>query len=179
MVQFGKFGHAELRAWTVASETGYTWSQLGWWPRLSLSANVASGDRDRLDPDLQTFNPLFPRGTYFAEDATLGPQNFYNAHLFLSVQPAEIWRVTVDFNRFWRLSTQDGVYSPNGRLLRPSGGSESRAVADSWSFSSEWQFTRSLSATAIYARSSPREFLRDSGASEIIDFVELTLRYRF
>ena len=49
-------------------------------PRASSNspekADIASGDRDPDYADLQTFNPLFPRGSYFNESALIGPDNF-------------------------------------------------------------------------------------------------------
>jgi len=86
IVQFGHFGDDDIRAWTVATETGVTFFDVLWRPRLALSANIASGDKDPGDGKLQTFNPLFPRGNYFSEDATLGPRNFFNVHRFVTFQ---------------------------------------------------------------------------------------------
>jgi hypothetical protein len=73
LFQWGHFGSAEIRAWTVASDTGHTWNDAPLQPRLGLRANVASGDDDPNDDALETFNPLYPRGNYFNELATLGP----------------------------------------------------------------------------------------------------------
>ena len=179
MVQFGEFGGADLRGWTIASETSYTWSGRAWSPRLTLSANIASGDRDPLDPDLQTFNPLYPRGNYFSEDATLWPQNFYNGHLFLTVHPTSTWALTADYDFFWRMSDDDGVYGPNGSLVRSGQGSDERLVATTLSITSEWSVSRNLSFTAIYTHSSPRAFLEQTGPADAIEFMELTARYRF
>ncbi len=179
MVQFGEFGAGDLRAWTLASETGYTWSQLRWRPRLMFSANIASGDRDRLDPDLETFNPLYPRGNYFSEDAILGPQNFYNAHLFLTLHPTSTWTLSADYNSFWRQSADDGSYGPNGSIVRSGAGSNERFVATALSIASEWSINRNLSFTAIYTHFSPREFLEQTGPAAAVDFLELTARFRF
>lgn len=137
IVRFGKYGAANLRAWTIASEISYTWLQQTWKPRLMLSANIASGDRDPLDPDLQTFNPLYPRGNYFSQDATLWPLNFHNLHLFLTINPTNAWALTVDYDSFWRTSGDDGVYGPNVSLLRSGQGSEDRFVATALSVTSE------------------------------------------
>src|SRR5208282_1941388 len=41
--QFGDFGTQDIRAWTVASNTGYTIADLWGQPRLGLQADVASG----------------------------------------------------------------------------------------------------------------------------------------
>jgi hypothetical protein len=179
MVQLGDFGGSPLRAWTLASETGYTWFAPAWKPGVRVSLNVASGDRNRNDPHLQTFHPLYPRGNYFSEDSILGPQNFYNAHVFLTLQPSRICTLTVDYNAFWRLSTGDGVYRPNGSLLRSGEGSGERLVATALSLASEWSVNRHFTFTAIYSHFSPRRFLERTGPGRAVDFVELTARFRF
>ena len=76
--QWGAFGSGNIRAWSVASITGYTWDALPLSPYVGLSANIASGDKNPFDPDLQTFNPMYPKGDYFSELSLLGPRNFYN-----------------------------------------------------------------------------------------------------
>jgi hypothetical protein len=179
MVQFGEFGTGQIRAWTIGTETGYTWSDRNWQPSLKVSANIGSGDRDRLAPDLQTFSPLYPRGNYFSEDSILGPQNFYNLHPFLTLRPSSIWALTADYNVFWRMSVGDGVYGPNGSLVRSGEGSRERLVATALSITSEWTIGRQLTFTAIYTHFSPREFLEQTGPSEAVDFLELTGRFRF
>jgi hypothetical protein len=179
MVQFGQFGSGALFAWTVASETAYTWSDVKWQPTLKLSVNVASGDRNRSDSDLETFNPLFPRGNYFSEDSILGPYNFYNAHLFLTLHLSEIWSITIDHNWFWRFSSGDGVYGPPGNLVRSGVGSASHFVATGLSVNSEWSIGRQWYLTAIYTRVSPQQFLKETGPAEKVDFIELTTQFRF
>src|SRR5580765_2035101 len=57
--QFGEFGDGAISAWTAASDTGFTFTNAAWSPRLGLKADVTSGDRNSNDRDLQTFNPLF------------------------------------------------------------------------------------------------------------------------
>jgi hypothetical protein len=179
MIQSGSYGDGDLRAWAIASETGYTWRQARWRPRLMLSANIASGDRDPLDPDLETFSPLYPRGNYFSEDATLWPQNFVNAHLFLTLNPSSSWALTVDYDAFWRMSDDDAVYGPNGSVLRADSGSDERFVATALSINSEWSIDRRWAFTAIYTHVSPRQFLEQTGPASAIEFLELTARFRF
>lgn len=177
--QFGSFGDGDIRAWTVASETGYTWADVGWRPRLALSANIASGDGDPGDADLGTFSPLLPRGNYFSEAAVLGPRNFFNVHPFLTVNPTDDWSVTTDVNFFWRLETEDGVYSPSGRLIRRANGSDERFVGSAVSLTSDYTITEHLTFTAIYTHFFAGEFIEATGPSDDIDFVELTLQLKF
>jgi len=61
--QWGSFGRGEIRGWMVASDTGYTFPSLPLKPRLGVKANIASGDEEPADQDLQTFNHLFPKGS--------------------------------------------------------------------------------------------------------------------
>jgi Alginate export len=177
--QLGTFGNGHIAAWSVASETGYTWGSLPWTPRLGLKANVASGDRNPADRNLQTFNPLYPRGNYFSELSLLGPRNFYNLHPSLTVSPRPRLALTMDVDCFWRLEATDGVYNPSGQLLRSGAGSQAHYVATELSLNAAWQVTRSVALTAIYSHSFPGPFIRDTGPSRDIDFVELTFRMLF
>jgi hypothetical protein len=179
MFQFGRFASGNLRAWTLSNVVGYTWSELQWQPGVRISASIASGDRNRDDPDLQTFHPLYPRGNYFSQAAILGPQNFYHAHVFLTLQPSAITTLTVDYDTFWRQSTQDGVYGPSGRLLRSGESNGERLVARDLSLTAEWKLNRQFNFLAIYSRFSPGPFLKQAGLRDTLELVSLTARYRF
>jgi len=65
MTQSGNIGSDTIRAWAVGSLSGYTFSDIGWTPRLGIQFDAASGDSNPHDNVLQTFNPLFPNGYYF------------------------------------------------------------------------------------------------------------------
>jgi len=177
--QFGEFGAGDISAWTVASETAYTWPEILWRPRLALSANIASGDNDPNNDDLGTFNPLFPRGNYFSQAAVLGPRNFFNLHPYVTVSPTSDWKITTDINFFWRLQSEDGVYGPSGQLIRPSNGSDKKFVGSALSLTSDWVISRNLEFTAVYSYFFPGAFINEGGPSENIDFFEITLRFRF
>jgi hypothetical protein len=73
MYQFGEFGSGKIRAWRVAADNAYTFSAVRWHPRIGFATDIASGDRDPADPDLQTFNALFQSGTYSGRAQILGP----------------------------------------------------------------------------------------------------------
>ncbi len=177
--QFGSFGEGDISAWTVASETGFTFEHRPWQPRIALSVNVASGDDDPADADLGTFNAVFPRGNYFSQAAVLGPRNFFNLHSFLTVRPTETWSLTADMNFFWRLDVNDGVYAPAGQLIRDPSGSDERYVGSAFSLTSDYTLAENLSFTAIYTHFFTGDFIRATGPSEDIDFFELTLQFKF
>lgn len=179
IAQGGRFGDGHIAAWSLATDTGYTWSDEQGQPRLGLSANAASGDKNPNDNDLQSFNALFPRGNYFSELALLGPRNFFNLHPSIGFQPLAAVTVTADIDFFWRLETKDGVYNPGGGLLRGAQGSDERFVGTELSLNVTWEINSRLTLTSIYSHFQPGAFIRETGRSSAIDYVEFTAQAKF
>lgn len=179
LYQTGTFANGDISAWTLATETGYRFEQHAWKPELRFSINIASGDDNPNDPDLGTFNPLFPRGNYFSEAAVFGPRNFYNFHTFLNLLPNPDWSLTADLNLFWRLDTADGLYSPSGQIVRYPNGSTAHFAVTALSLTAEYTVTRGLVLTAIHTFGKPEAFLEETGTHEFLNFTELTMQYRF
>lgn len=177
--QWGRFGRGDIQAWTVASETGYTFTPVRFSPRISLRADITSGDRDPNDPDLETFNPLFPRGSYFGEIGLLGPVNHIDLHPSVELQLLEKLLFWTDCVFFWRESADDGIYGNGLNLLRSGSGSRARFVGIQPSANVEWRVDRHLSFTAVYSHFFAGPFLKDTGPSEDVDFVGTWLTYRF
>lgn len=179
VIQWGTFGSADILAWTLATDTGFRLESLPFRPRIFLSANAASGDKNPNDSDLETFNPLFPRGNYFSHIALVGPRNFLNLHPGIEFELTESFVFTLDTNVFWRMETSDGLYGPRGNELRGEGTSNTRFVGTAISASIDWDINRYLFLGAIYTHVVPGGFIDRSGLSREIDFVELTARFRF
>src|SRR5262249_27827781 len=87
VVQVGSFGSQSILAWTAATDTGLTVESLPMRPRIGLKADIASGDRDRKDGTLGTFNPLFPKFGYFTEADLVVPANVIDIYPSITVHP--------------------------------------------------------------------------------------------
>jgi hypothetical protein len=177
--QGGRYGVDGIRSWSLATDTGYTFAGVAGRPRAELLFAVASGDKDPGDRRLGTANPLYPRGNYFGDEATLGPRNFFNVHPALKLQPVQGLQLNASLDFFWRNSLRDGVYAPNGMLIRAAGDSRARYVATIASVGATRTFDPRWSATAVAAYARPGAFLRDTGAGETLSFVSLAVQYRF
>jgi alginate export protein len=177
--QWGRFGDGEIRAWTVASDTGYTFEALPLMPRLGIKANIATGDEDPGNPDLQTFNPLFPKGSYFSENNLIGPANFFNLDPSLTLLLTYRLTFAVDWNFFWRESTRDGVYNNAVVLVRTGKSSDARYVGNQSQVQLTWNPDRHLSLTAIYAHFFAGPFIKETGPGKDVDYVTTWLTYRF
>jgi hypothetical protein len=179
LYQWGRFGSGEIRAWTVASDTGYCWENLPLRPRVALKADIASGDRNRNNPRLQTFNPLFPKGAYFSEDALIGPANLINLDPTLNLHLSGQLVLTADWDFFWRESAADGIYNNAVVLVRPDSGSASRYLGSQGQLQLEWNPERHISLVAIYAHFFAGPFLEESGPAKDLDYLTTWVSYRF
>lgn len=177
--QFGTFGQADIRAWTVATHTGYSWPHLPLQPRLSFKADIASGDRDPLDRKLGTFNALYPKGAYFSEADLLGPYNIMDLHPALALRISRAVRFTVDADCFWRHSTEDGVYDMPGNLLVSGRGIAGRYIGSHANSAIEWEVSHNFTLAAHYLRFFPGEFLKQAGLNRPVNFVGVWGIFRF
>src|ERR1041385_7273348 len=160
--QFGEFGYGNISAWTAASDTGFTFADAPCSPRLGLKADVTSGDRNPNDRDLQTFNPLFPKGAYFGETGLIGPLNHIDLPPALELHPARSLTLTADGDFFWRESTHDGVYNIGQNVARTGLAGGSRYVGAQASAQVEWRLPRDLTWTANYSHFFAGAFLHEN-----------------
>lgn len=177
--QAGHFGGGDISAWTLATNTGYRWEDRPWKPEIMLSANIASGDGDPGDGDLGTFSALYPRASYFSENAVLGPANFFNIHPYLRLRPRENLFLALDVNFYWRLEREDGVYGPPGNLFRQPRGVRDRFVDTSISGVAEWEPREGMLLSLLFTHSVPQDFIHATRPADNIDFVEATLQFDF
>jgi hypothetical protein len=171
MVQFGRFDGGNIRAWSVASDTGYTFEDVTLSPRVGLRANIISGDRNPDDPDLQTFNALFPRGKYFGEIGLIGPYNLINVHPNLTLHLNDQWTLSGAAVFYWRESLGDGIYDNGGGLVRPSDNSRARYIGTQADVVLGWEPTRWFSAELAYSVFVPGQFIKDTVPSKTAHFV--------
>lgn len=179
LYQWGSFGTGDIRAWTVASDSGYTFGSLPLRPRIGLRADIASGDEDPANPDLQTFNPLFPKGAYFSEAGLIGPANFIDLNPCLDLHLTRQLTFIFDWDFFWRESTRDGLYNSAIRRVRSGSTSTARYIGSMPLAQLLWDIDRHLSLVGIYGHFFAGRFLRETGPGEDVDFFTTWLTYKF
>jgi hypothetical protein len=177
--QWGSFSNGDIRAWTAASDTGYTFGSLPLHPRLGLKADITSGDKDPNHPDLQTFNPLFPKGAYFSEDGLIGPVNHIDLNPSLDLHFADNLTLSLNWDIFWRESIHDGVYNNAVVLVRSGRNSSARYTGSQPQALLQWNIDRHITLIAIYAHFFTGDFLRETGPSQDVDYFTAWIAYRF
>jgi len=183
MFQFGSFdsgkGHGKICAWSVGTETGYTF-RVETEPRIFLRANAISGDLNSKDADLQTFNPLFPKGKYFGELTPVGPYNLLNLQGGISFHPVKEVTLYVQGGPYWRASTEDAVYGVGGNIVRPATASANSAwIGGQVEWVAEWKPSREWSFLASYSQFVPGSFIDQTGPAKTTHFAALEALFQF
>ena len=177
--QWGTFGDGRIRASAVASVFGYTFRDLPTRPRLGLSLDVHSGDRDPDDLDLETYHPLFPKGAYYGLIAPFGPSNHREIHPVLEAQLSRTLSARADWMFFWRRSLRDGVYDMVGNLLRTGQRSDAAFVGHSPGIELVWSLDRHFQLTGNYSRFFAGRFLEQTPPGDDTTYVALKLTFKF
>ncbi|MEM9103350.1 MAG: alginate export family protein [Pseudomonadota bacterium] len=176
--QFGDFGNADVSAWTVATITDYHLKDIPWQPRVRLSANIASGDDDPNDGDLNTFNPLFPNLFYFEEAAILSPQNFMNLQPGITLYPHNDVSVSLDWNFFWKQHKADGVYTAGLFPIKDTANSSSRFVTHVPQLSIDWEINSHMAVDIRYNHFFAGDVIEDAGGDDVGFFMaEVTFNF--
>ena len=178
--QFGTFGSAIIRAWTVASETGYRFPTVPLKPRFSAKADISSGDDPRTNT-LGTFNPLFPKGNYFGVLATAGPGpiNFIDVHPHVETVLPHSVTASFDWLFQCRESLRDGVYAVPGFLIIPARKSDARFVGHRPGTEVRWQANRHLWFQADYGIFYAGKFVKESQPARSLNYWALWAGYKF
>src|SRR6266700_243083 len=178
--QFGTFGSDDIRAWTVASDHGYSLPNLPLKPRFSVKADISSGDDPRSNT-LSTFNPLFPKGNYFGVLATAGPGpiNFIDLHPHIETAFPHSVTASFDWISQWRESLRDGVYSVPGFLIIAAGKSNARFVGHRPGMEVRWQANRHLWFQADYGIFYAGKFVKESQPGRNLNYWALWTGYKF
>jgi Alginate export len=178
--QFGTFGSGNIRAWTVATETGYRFPNVPLKPRFSAKADISSGDHPASNT-LGTFNPLFPKGDYFGVLATTGPGpiNFIDVHPHVELALPHNVSASFDWIVQWRQTIQDGVYNVPGNLVRAADGSRARYVGNRPGTQIRWQTSRHLWFQGDYGIFYAGRFLKETQPGRNLNYWALWAGYKF
>ncbi len=176
----GRFGEADIRAWSVATQTGYAFAGAPLKPKLSLRASMISGDTNPNDGVLRTWNPFFPKLAIIGDEQIVsGPSNFTGFAPRLDFQLLQGLSAWVDWLFTYRQQRTDGLYSPAVQLVRTGQTSAARFVGSQLTASVEWRPDVHLFLTLLYARSSPGAFLRETGSGGRLNSLALRASYTF
>lgn len=175
--QFGKFGDQDISAWTLSLHIERETSILGRDFGIGIKTEAISGDTDANDQRLNTFDALYPRGAYFGRVARFGPSNLIDVHPYVTTTLSK-WQLELDYNAFWRYSTQDGVYGAPMTLDYPDTNDKrfiGHQIGTNLAFEPSSFITLQLESNVIF----PGDFLKESSKPDTLYHFVLTTELRF
>jgi hypothetical protein len=192
--QFGKFGpgprlgptfpfqghpEGDIRAWTVSTQTGYTFNNMKMQPRIGLNTGITTGDRDLANPRMETFFTPFPNGRFFGAAQSNGPLNIQGLRPNVTIQLPRRISLTADTYMFWRQSLNDGLYNIPGFLIRPGDLTQSRYIGTQPGAELFWPVNKHMIAMVSFSYFVTGEFLKENPPSENLRYLGLIVGYRF
>jgi hypothetical protein len=109
--QTGSYAGLTVTAFAVNTDTGYTFHDLPWKPRVGAHADIASGGADKLSGTMSTYQPMYPNTQYYVPNNEFAPTNFYDFAPRLSIKPTEAVTVEYYYSFLWRYSQSDAIYT--------------------------------------------------------------------
>jgi hypothetical protein len=179
LYQFGDFDSKDISAWTASLNLGYRLNSLKFHPEIGLKAEVISGDSKVGDNGLQTFNPLFPRGSYFGLASVIGPSNLIDFHPSLNFELTENVEWGIDLDMFWRYSSNDGIYAPNVSLIYPGDTTNSKEIGGQLESEIVWQPNKYLYFRVEGTWFKAGDYIKASGTGKDILFAGITMQLNF
>jgi len=178
ILQDGTVSGEAIRAFALATDSGWSWSEAGWKPRLGLRTDIISGDRDRHDDTLQTFNALYPSGSYFSEASIIAQANLLDFSASLALKPITSLTLTWSINPLWRYSTHDALYTLPLAPLIAGDSSTARYIGTQNQLLAIWQYNAFLSFKAALVKFEPGGFVKKNGGNNL-DYAQLATIVRF
>lgn len=176
-VQRGRIGDDTIRAWTIATDTGWTATGLPWSPRLGLRADIASGDGTPGDGELGSLQPLFASPAYFSEAALVAPVNLVSLNPYLTVTPRVGLRVQVGWNFLNKERVADAFYRPGPFPVQGTAG-EARRIGDQIWMGVSVPLNRNLALAASIVHFNAGPAVRQGGGREV-DYGTISLKAQF
>ncbi|CAC9973166.1 alginate export family protein [Flavobacterium panici] len=179
LYQFGKIDSQNISAWTLSSNTSYTFENVKFNPEIGLKTEFISGDKNSNDNQLQTFNPLYPKGAYFGLVGLIGPSNLIDIHPSIALDLTEKLGFGIDYDIFWRSSIHDGLYAPNMQLLYSGDNTTERFIGTQLITNFDYNVNPFLTVSVEGAWFDAGAFLKEAGSGKDYFYTALTAQFKF
>jgi hypothetical protein len=177
--QFGKFEEQTINAYTLSINTSYEFEKIIGSPLIGLKTEIISGDKSKDDNQLNSFNPLYPRGAYFGLAALIGPVNLIDFHPYTEFKLTNKTVLGLDYDLFWRYSINDGIYGQNVRPMYLASNSKSKFIGSQLGANVEYNPFQFLSIVIEGTWFNTGDYLKDVSEGKDIFFTALTVQFKF
>jgi hypothetical protein len=183
--QAGSYAGLGVAAFAVNTDTGYTFHDLPWKPRIGAHADIASGGANKADGVMSTYQPMYPNTQYYAPNNEFAPTNFYDFAPRISVRPTDTVTAEFYYSFLWRYTNSDAIYTgapwPGGNgqnnyavtVLAPGG-----TIGRQSDLRVTWQIVPHLLTLFEFGVFSPGSAIRTAGG-RTTTYLDANITFRF
>jgi hypothetical protein len=179
--QTGTFNQSDINAYAFSSDINYKIDQ-----KLNLiiglGANYASGDKDKSDTKLNTYNPIFAKSA-FGLAAPIGSSNIENINPYIKINPIKKLSVYATVYFMQRNSDQDGTYSPGMTEVRPNPSklfaSNKQGIGTQYSIETSYALNKNISFAVDGAYFQAGNYVKETGKGLDIRYLSFKSTFKF
>jgi hypothetical protein len=149
---------------------------------VGIAGNYITGDKDRNDNTLNTYNLIYSR-PYYGLAAPIGSSNLENINPYFKVKPISKISVFGGVYFMQRNSTQDGTYSPGMAQVRPTPerlfASTKRSIGTQYALETTYQMDERNTFGLDLALFQPGAYTKETGAGKDIFYFSVRTQLRF
>jgi hypothetical protein len=159
---------------------GYTFAERPLKPRLHMEYVFASGDEQRGDGRISTFDQLLASNHRHRGIADqVGLRNIRDLRSGVHLRPVRPLLIRLDHHSFWLSSRFDAFYTAGGGVSVPAvpGGARSTYVGDELDLQVGYEFSPHVTLGGGFGRLVPGAFLKETtdGATRMMSYLMLEL----
>jgi hypothetical protein len=178
--QSGKFNKSKIRAYGISADLNYKMIQKTNFI-IGIGINYMSGDKNKNDNQLNTYNLLFSKPQY-GLTAPIGATNLVNINPYFKINPNKKCNLYFSSYFMWRQSTQDGTYSPTALEIRPASTSlvisPEKSIGTLLSIESSYSLTPNLSFSIDGSYFFSGKYVRQTGTGKDITYLSFKGIYK-
>jgi hypothetical protein len=179
--QSGKFNNLEIDAFGISMDLNYKISVKNN-VIIGVAGNYISGDKDRTDNELNTYNLIYSKPSYGLA-APIGSSNIENINPYVKLNPTKRLFLQAGVYFMQRNSNQDGTYSPGMAQLRPNReklyASTSREIGTQYSLETNYILNNHVSFAADLAYFDAGAYVKETGKGQNITYLSIKSSIKF
>ncbi len=179
--QFGKFNNLYIKAFGIAFDVNH---KLIPYKNIfvGVAGNYLTGDRNKDDRQLNTYNLLFSKPQYGLA-APIGATNMITANPYVKFNPNRNINIYTGINFMWRQSNQDGTYSPGAIQMRPRPEalfkSDENHVGTLWVLETAFMLNKHVIFAVDASYFAAGNYVKETGKGKDITYLSFKVNYKF
>jgi Alginate export len=179
--QTGKFNNSKIRAYAFSADASYVLNKTNSFI-IGVSGNYISGDKDKTDNILNTYNLIFSKPSYGLA-APIGSSNITNVNPYLKINPIKKLNVYAGVYFLSRQSNQDGTYSPGMAQVRPTPAnlftSAKKAIGTQYAVETGYNVNQHFFFAVDAAYLKADSYVKETGKGKDITYLSFKAAFKF